>query len=68
MNAANLKKSERLGRVSQVLADGQRHSTLDIIQRAQVCAVNSAVAELRQNGQNIACKREGDVWYYQRLL
>jgi hypothetical protein len=68
MNAARLTKSDRLARVSQVLADGQPHSTLDIIQAARVCAVNSAVAELRQNGQQIECRREGDVWFYRRVL
>lgn len=68
MNAANLDRSARLARVSQVLADGLPHSTLDIIQQAQVCAVNSAVAELRQNGQDIECSRQGTVWFYRRIL
>lgn len=66
---ANADKSKRLQRVLGVLADGCRHSTLAIIRRARVCAVNSIAAELRMNGHKISCKREGGpanaVWYYQ---
>lgn len=64
MNAANPDKSRRLLRVLGVLSDGQPHSTLDLINQAQVCAVNSAVAELRQAGYDIRCERRGDVWSY----
>ena len=65
MNAAALDRSNRLQRVDALLADGKRHSTLDIVQRARVCAVNSIIAELRVNGRDIRCTRERDVWYYQ---
>ncbi len=65
LHAARLSTSERLQRVSKVLADGQPHTTLDLIQKAQVCAVNSIASELRRNGLPIRCWREGDVWYYQ---
>ena len=64
MNAARLAKSERLQRVLRVLADGQEHSTYEIVHAAQVCAVNSIVAELRDNGFKIACARRGDRWFY----
>lgn len=64
MNAATLEKSDRLRRVAAVLADGRERSTLDIIAYARVCAVNSCIAELRANGLNIACRRQGDVWFY----
>ena len=72
MHAARLKTSERLQRVAALLKDGQWHSTLDIVRRANVCAVNSAVSELRRNGLNIICQSaSGDfdrrIWCY-RLL
>ncbi len=64
MRAARIEHSQRLQRVAQILADGREHSTLDIVICASVCAVNSCIAELRQNGFRIACRRVGDVWYY----
>lgn len=67
MNAANPEKSRRLMRVLGVLSDGLAHSTLDLINQAQVCAVNSCVAELRQAGHQIDCQRRGSVWIY-RLI
>ncbi|MEW6427302.1 MAG: hypothetical protein AB1568_04625 [Thermodesulfobacteriota bacterium] len=64
MNAASISNSERLQRVAQVLADGREHSTMDIVRGANVCAVNSIVAELRDNGIAVACRRQGGVWLY----
>lgn len=66
MKAARLSSSERLQRVADLLADGREYSTLDIVIGAGVCAVNSCVAELRANGIAVACRRQGDVWYYRR--
>jgi hypothetical protein len=37
---------------------------MDIIRNANVCAVNSIISELRQNGINISCQRRGSNWYY----
>lgn len=64
MKAAHLATSPRLQRVAALLADGQEHSTMEIIQAAGVCAVNSIVAELRTNGLQILCRRCGDIWVY----
>jgi hypothetical protein len=64
MNAARLERSARLQRVLRLLQDGYWHSTLSIIGNANVCAVNSCIAELRANGQHIECKRRGDTWVY----
>lgn len=64
MNSATLSKSHRLQRVKAVLRDRKAHSTRDLIRRAHVCAVNSCIAELRDNGMDIACRRHGDTWYY----
>ncbi len=64
MNAATIQRSDRLRRVAAVLADGLERSTLDIIANARVCAVNSCIAELRSNGFQISCRRQGDVWFY----
>jgi len=64
MHAARLEQSDRLQRVAQLLADGREYSTLDIVAGARVCAVNSAIAELRANGFDIACRRDGALWFY----
>ena len=64
MNAAKLEKSDRLQRVDALLRSGKQYSTLEIIQQANVCAVNSVVAELKANGRAITCKRFGSAWYY----
>jgi hypothetical protein len=64
MNAANLGSSARLRRVDAILADGKYHSTMEIVLQAKVCAVNSIVAELRANGREISCRREGNTWFY----
>lgn len=57
MHAARLDASPRLQRVLAVLADGREYSTLDLVREAQVCAVNSIIAELRANGHAIACRQ-----------
>lgn len=67
MHAAKIDNSPRLQRVADLLADGEWHSTLDIIIGAGVCAVNSCVAELRANGYPIACRRVGKERFEYRL-
>jgi hypothetical protein len=64
MNAASIEKSARLGRVLDLLSQGGEYTTLNIIRQAEVCAVNSIVAELRCNGFDITCQRRGDKWFY----
>lgn len=64
MKSANIETSERLQRVAKFLEDGEEHSTMEIIQSCCVCAVNSIVSELRDNGMDIRCRREGGAWYY----
>lgn len=66
MNNASLKRSARLKRVDELLADGKEHTTMDIVNKAQVCAVNSIISELRANGRQIACRSEKHIWYYRR--
>jgi biotin operon repressor len=67
MNAANFDKSDRLQRVYKLLKKGGEYTTLEIIQRAGVCAVNSIISELRQQGYQITCQRRADKWFY-RLI
>lgn len=67
MHAAKLENSARLHRTLKALSDGEEHSTLDLIQEAGICAVNSACSELRVNGYDIRCVRRGRYWYY-RLM
>lgn len=64
MHSARLSNSARLRRVLDLLADGQPRTTMDIARGANVCAVNSIVAELRDNDVAVACQRQGDVWWY----
>lgn len=55
MHYAKIEKSDRLKRVYARLLQGPA-TTLQIIQDSGVCAVNSAIAELRENGIGIECK------------
>jgi len=64
---AKLDKSPRLQRVLKYLKDKKPHSTRDIVKEADVCAVNSCVDELRENGFDIKCTRKGNIWRYQLL-
>jgi len=64
MNAASIENSDRLNRVLELLSQGGEFTTLDIIKQANVCAVNSIISELRQNGFDIDCQRRGDKWFY----
>lgn len=65
MHAARLDSSERLQRVDALLADGNPRSTREIIDEADVCAVNAIIAELRDNGRVIHCQRVENTWFYQ---
>ena len=69
MHAARLDVSPRLQRVHALLEGGEERSTMEIVQAAGVCAVNSIVAELRAQGAEIACRRArtaegGRIWLY----
>lgn len=64
MNYANIENSDRLARVADLLEQGGEFTTLDIIKKANVCAVNSIISELRQNGYDITCQRRGEKWFY----
>jgi len=57
-------RSKRLRAVREFLRDGKPRSTREIIHGAGVCAVNSAISELRRNGHEIRCYRVGDVFFY----
>ena len=75
MHKANLSRSPRLQRLLAALQDGRAHSTMELIREAGICAVNSAVAELRLNGYRVSCHvgrnteqgRRGRVWRYQLM-
>lgn len=64
MKAAKLESSPRLQRVHALLSDGRPRTTRDIVTGAHVCAVNSCIAELRDNGVPVQCQRKGDLWWY----
>ena len=67
LHYARLSESPRLQRLLSLLSDKRRHSTRDIILKAHVCAVNSAVAELRANDYFIICKCIGKGRYEYQL-
>ena len=64
MHAASIKKSKRLQSVLEVLTALKEASTLQLVQIAGVCAVNSCVAELREAGYLINCQRRAGAFYY----
>lgn len=73
MHAARLERSPRLQRVHALLRDGLERSTLDIAVQAEVCAVNSVIAELRVNGAWIDCRQTRNpangaaIWLYRMI-
>ena len=72
MHAARLERSPRLRRVHELLIDGREYSTLEIVDAARVCAVNSIISELRANGMNIECRQSvaphGErIWLYRMV-
>lgn len=61
---AKYEKSVRLQRMVEFLLDGRKHTTLEIILGADICAVNSAAAELRVNGFDIQCDQRRPASYW----
>ena len=62
--------SPRQTRLLKILHHFRRRralTTLELIEMAQVCAVSTAISELRHRGYEISCHRVGDRWLY-RLL
>lgn len=68
MKFAKLETSARLQRVLALLSDAQPHSTRDIMLNAHVCAVNSCIAELRENGIDISCSQRFNPDTKQRIF
>ena len=69
MHSATLEKSDRLQRVYNRLMEGPA-TTMELIRDAGVCAVNSIISELRNNGIGIDCEclRKGVYQYRLRRL
>ena len=63
IHAATL-KSPRIKRFLSVLRDGKEHSTMQIIEGANVCAVSAIASEVRQRKIGINCTRRKGVYYY----
>lgn len=73
MHYAKLSESKRLQRVLALLSDYRPHTTREIIESANVCAVNSIKAELKANGIPVDCRfvrrtNEGASVYEYQLL
>lgn len=67
-HAANIGSSERLQKVLDVLQDRSWHSTFDIMILTSLCAVGSAISELRANGIEVECRCAGTGRYEYRLV
>jgi hypothetical protein len=65
---AKIETSQRLQRVHRLLSDGRWHGTREINQVADVCAVNTAIAELKANGYDIVIRCVGRGRYEYQLL
>lgn len=64
---AKLQNSDRLKRVHNLLSDGGWHGTREINRTADICAVNTACAELRANGVNVVTRCIGRGLYEYRI-
>lgn len=69
MHAASLAESPRLRTVVELLLRvGPRGATTrEIIEAAEVCAVNSVVSEIRKNGIGVECRYERTTKTRQRV-
>ena len=61
MNHGNLETSARLARLNDYLRDcgATGATTLEIMERANICAVSASISELRRNGKAIDCEYQG---------
>ncbi len=68
MHSANLEKSHRLTRLLNVLIEAKQHqkvmSTMELVDKTRICAVSTAISELRAQGYVIDCFRVDRVFYY----
>ena len=64
IHAAKIENSPRLQRFYSALRKGARLTTRELIQKANICNPNTCSAELRANGINAKCRREGKNWIY----
>lgn len=68
MHFAKVETSKRLQKVLALLQDYRPLTTREIIREADVCAVNSIIGELRENGFQIICTHvKRGVFEYQLL-
>lgn len=72
MHHGRLATSPRLQRALRTLKKARgRISTRSLMRQADICAVNSVIAELRENGAEILCEqivRKGKRIFYYTLL
>ena len=67
MNHARFETSDRLQKTLEYLIDGKPRSTREIMHGADICAVNSAVDELRENGFDVPCIKKSRPAIYQLI-
>ena len=70
MHFAKLADSARLQRALAALREAGEAglTSMQWIERAQIVAPGTVAPELRKQGVNVVCKREGNVWRYRLAL
>jgi hypothetical protein len=68
IHAARLERSPRLQRLLAFLNDKQWHGTREIMLNADICAVNTAIAELRANRIDVDTRCVGRGQYEYRVI
>lgn len=63
---AVLSKSDRLKKLLKCLSDRKWHSTLELMKRTSLCAIGSAMSELRANNIEIETRCVGQGKYEYR--
>ena len=66
MNARK-KDSPKLKRLAGILSTGNWQSTYALQVQSGLCAVSTAISELRTHGYDIDCRRKGQKWEYKMI-
>lgn len=64
MHYAKLENSHRLKNLLLLLKCGRELSTMELSLKCGIYALSTAISELRHQGYNIECRREGRKWLY----
>lgn len=68
MNAGKLETSDRLQKLFTAIKDRKWHSTYELMLKTRLCAVGSAISELRRNDIIIDCRCVGQGKYEYKYM